>query len=48
MKAEMEKAGWQNNGIYWWFEDSGQMCFRDALDLFKASAPRHEDDGVGK
>ncbi len=31
----LKEVGWQTNGIYWWFEDSGQMSFQDALAFHK-------------
>lgn len=37
IRDEMIKAGWKTNGIYWWFEDSGQMDFQDARNLHLSS-----------
>lgn len=36
MAEEMKAAGWQTNGTYWWFEDSGAMSFKDAIYLHRS------------
>jgi len=37
MKQKMIDAGWQTNGVYWWFEDTGCMSFRDALYYYRSA-----------
>lgn len=39
-RDRMLKEGWQTNGVYWWFEDTEQMTFHDALELWKGYALR--------
>lgn len=37
LEDRMIECGWETNGTYWWFEDSGQMTFQDAVRYFRGS-----------